>query len=137
MRLASFKVTGSNGAEADVSVVSLAGMAGGDLANINRWRDQLKLAPVSENELVSISSHVSANGHDFLVTDLVSAKPLPPSNRKIRILAAASQQGEQTWFVKMTGDVDLVEAQKNHFLDFLRGLSISGAAGSDESSANE
>jgi hypothetical protein len=137
MRLASFKVMGSNGAEADVSVVSLAGMAGGDLANINRWRDQLKLPPVSESVLASISSHVNANGHDFLVTDLVSAEPLPPSNRKMRIVAAASQQGEQTWFVKMTGDVDLVEAQKNHFLDFLRNLSISGATRSDESSANE
>jgi hypothetical protein len=136
MRLASFKVAGSNGAQADISVVSLAGMAGGDLANINRWRDQLKLPPVSEAELASISSHLNANGHDFLVTDLVSAEPLPPSQRKMRIVAAASQQGEQTWFVKMTGDVDLVEAQKNHFLEFLRNLSISDATRSDESSAH-
>ena len=136
MRLASFKVAGSNGAEADISVVSLAGMAGGDLANINRWRDQLKLPPVSETELAAISSHLNANGHDFLVTDLVSAEPLPPSRRKMRIVAAASQQGEQTWFVKMTGDVDLVEAQKNHFFDFLRGLSISDANRSDESAAH-
>jgi hypothetical protein len=136
MRLASFKVAGSNGAEADISVVSLAGMAGGDLANINRWRDQLKLPPVSETELASISAHLNAHGHDFLVTDLVSTEPLPPSQRKMRIVAAASQQGEQTWFVKMTGDVDLVEAQKNHFFDFLRGLSISDANRSDESSAH-
>jgi hypothetical protein len=136
MRLASFKVTGGNGAEADISVVSLAGMAGGDLANINRWRDQLKLPPVAEAELASISSHLNANGHDFLVTDLVSTEPLPPSQRKMRIVAAASQQGEQTWFVKMTGDVDLVEAQKNHFLEFLRNLSISDATRSDESSAH-
>jgi hypothetical protein len=135
MRLASFKVTGANGAEADISVVSLAGMAGGDLANINRWRDQLKLPPVTEAELGAISSHLNANGHDFLVTDLASSEPLPPTNRKMRILAAASQQGEQTWFVKMTGDVDLVEAQKNHFLDFLQKLSISSPARSDESPA--
>lgn len=137
MRLASFKVAGSNGAEADISVVSLAGIAGGDLANINRWRDQLKLPPVSETELASISSHLNARGHDFLVTDLVSTEPLPPSQRKMRIVAAASQQGEQTWFVKMTGDVDLVEAQKNHFFDFLRGLSISDISRSDESAAHQ
>ena len=134
MRLASFKITGGNGAEADVSVVSLGGMAGGDLANINRWREQLRLPPVSDSDLASISSHVNANGRDFLVTDLVSAEPLPPLNRKMRIVAAASQQGEQTWFVKMTGDVDLVEAQKNHFIDFLRNLSIAGGVRSDESS---
>ena len=135
MRLASFKVTGPNGAEADVSVVSLAGMAGGDLANINRWREQLKLPPLSEDDIASISSHVNISGHDFLVTDLVSAEPLPPLNHKMRIVAAASHQGEQTWFVKMTGDVDLVGAQKNHFLDFLRSLSIARATRSDESSA--
>jgi hypothetical protein len=135
MRLASFKITGSNGAEADVSVVSLAGMAGGDLANINRWRDQLKLPPLSERDLASVSSHVNMNGHDFLVTDLVSAEPIPPLNRKVRIVAAAAREGEQTWFVKMTGDVDLVGAQKNHFLDFLRSLSLAGATGRDESSA--
>jgi hypothetical protein len=34
----------------------------------------------------------------------------------------------------MTGDVDLVEAQKNHFIDFLRNLSIAGGVRSDESS---
>jgi hypothetical protein len=135
MRLASFKVTGTNGAEADVSVVSLAGVAGGDLANINRWREQLKLPPLSEDDLASVSSHVNVNGHDFLVTDLASAEPLPPVNHKMRIVAAASHQGEQTWFVKMTGDVDLVGAQKNHFLDFLRTLSIARATRSDESSA--
>ncbi|MEY2479556.1 MAG: hypothetical protein QOI04_483 [Verrucomicrobiota bacterium] len=134
MRLASFKVMGANGAEADVSVVSLAGMAGGDLANINRWREQLKLPPVGESELSAISSHVNANGHDFLITDLVSTEALPPANRKMRILAAASQQGEQTWFVKMTGDVDLVGTQKKHFLDFLQKLSISSATRSDDSS---
>jgi len=135
MRLASFKITGSNGAEADVSLVSLSGMAGGDLANINRWRDQLKLPPLSEADLPSVSSHVNMNGHDFLVTDLVSAEPLPPLNHKMRIVAAAAHEGEQTWFVKMTGDVDLVGAQKNRFLDFLRSLSLADATRRDESSA--
>ena len=135
MRIASFKIAGEDDTTADVSVVSLAGMAGGDLANVNRWREQLKLPPISESELAAISSHVQANGHDFLVTDLVGNEPVLPSKHKTRIVAAASQQGEQTWFVKMTGDDELVEAQKNHFLDFLRSLSIPSATRSDESSA--
>jgi hypothetical protein len=135
MRIASFKIAGEGDSTADVSVVSLAGMAGGDLANVNRWRDQLKLPPVSEAGLTAISSHVQANGHDFLLTDLVSNEPVLPSKHKTRIVAAASRQGEQTWFVKMTGDDELVEAQKTHFLDFLRSLSIPSATRSDESSA--
>src|SRR5690348_14275732 len=38
MRLGSFLIVGKNGQKADVSVVPLTGDAGGDLANINRWR---------------------------------------------------------------------------------------------------
>ncbi len=42
MRLASFKATSPDGKETDVSVVSLPGIAGGDLANVNRWRGQVQ-----------------------------------------------------------------------------------------------
>src|SRR5438034_6334860 len=38
MRAGSFLVKGKNGQEADVSVIPLSGEAGGELANINRWR---------------------------------------------------------------------------------------------------
>ena len=44
--------------QADVSVVSLSGMAGGDLANVNRWRDQVKLGPIDEATLAKSAEHV-------------------------------------------------------------------------------
>ncbi len=47
-RVASFRVRGKDAREdADVSVVPLPGDAGGDLANVNRWRGQVDLAPVT------------------------------------------------------------------------------------------
>ena len=76
MRLASFKATAPNGKETDVSVVSLPGMAGGDLANVNRWRGQVKLGPIDEDTLAKSAEHVKANGHDYLVVDLVSDAPI-------------------------------------------------------------
>ncbi len=116
MRLASFNAPGPNGKQADVSVVSLSGMAGGDLANVNRWRDQVKLAPIDEATLAKSAEHVSANGHDYLLFDLAGGEQ--------RIVAAILDEKGRSWFIKMTGDAAAVAAQKNAFNDFLRSLQI-------------
>src|ERR1017187_5834115 len=47
MRLASFSVADENGGTADISVVNFGGTGGDELANVNRWRGQLKLQPVA------------------------------------------------------------------------------------------
>ncbi len=116
MRLASFDAVAPNGKKADVSVVSLAGIAGGDLANVNRWRGQVKLPPIDEDTLAKSAEHVNANGHDFLVVDLAGGSQ--------RILAAILDENERSWFIKMTGEDVAVAAQKSAFLDFLRSLKL-------------
>ena len=50
IRVASFKIN-QDGKQADVSVIPLGGMAGGDDANVNRWRGQVGLPPVASEEL--------------------------------------------------------------------------------------
>lgn len=124
MRLASFKATAPNGKVADVSIVALPGIAGGDLANVNRWRGQVQLAPIDENTLAKSAEHVQANGHDYLVVDLVSDGPVGPTQEKQRILAAILDEKGQAWFIKMTGEDAAVAAQKSAFTDFLRSLRI-------------
>ena len=84
MRLASFKTIGPNEKETDVSVVSLPGMAGGDLANVNRWRGQVKLPPIDEDALAQTAEHVQTNGHNYLVVDLVSDAPIDAQQGKQR-----------------------------------------------------
>jgi hypothetical protein len=124
MRLASFKAIAPNGKEADVSVVSLPGSAGGDLANVNRWRGQVKLEPIDEDALQRAAEHIKANGHDFLLVDLVSDGPIGDQNEKQRILAAILDENDHSWFIKMTGEDQAVVSQKSAFTDFLRGLTI-------------
>ena len=46
--LAEFAITGTNGAKAEVNVAEMGGEGGGLLANVNRWRGQLGLRPISE-----------------------------------------------------------------------------------------
>src|SRR5262245_48698828 len=47
MRVASFSVPG----KAEMSVVTLPGDAGGELANVNRWRNQIGLPPLDQKAL--------------------------------------------------------------------------------------
>ena len=122
MRVASFKAMAPNRKETDISVVSLPGIAGGDLANVNRWRGQVQLEPIDEATLAKSTEHVRANGHDFLVVDLASAQPI--SGEKQRILAAILDVNDRSWFIKMTGEDKAVASQKSEFTDFLSGLKI-------------
>ena len=56
MRVASFNVTNANGKTADVSIVPLAGMGGGDAPNVNRWRGQVGLAPTTDDRDPKLSA---------------------------------------------------------------------------------
>ena len=122
MRLASFKATAPNGKETDVSIVSLPGIAGGDLANVNRWRGQVQLGPIDEDTLAKSAERVTANGHEYLVVNLVSDVPIDGEKR--RILAAILDENDRAWFIKMTGEDAAVASQKGAFTDFLSGLKI-------------
>lgn len=124
MRLASFKATAPNEKETDVSVVALPGMAGGDLANVNRWRGQVNLPPIDEDTLAKSAEHVNANGHDFLMVDLVSPAAMGDKGGKERILAAILDENDRSWFIKMIGEDTAVASQKTAFADFLRSLKI-------------
>src|SRR5579863_3646372 len=53
MRIASFSYQG-----ADISVIAIPGEAGGELANVNRWRGQLGLSPLTDGEMSSHSTQV-------------------------------------------------------------------------------
>ena len=124
MRQASFKAASPNGKEVDVSVVSLPGIAGGDLANVNRWRGQVQLPPIDEDMLAKSAEHVRTDGHDYLVVDLVSTAPIDGTLGKQRIMAAILDENGRSWFIKMTGEDAAIVAQKSAFTDFLRGLKI-------------
>ncbi|MCG3204711.1 MAG: hypothetical protein KCHDKBKB_01427 [Elusimicrobia bacterium] len=124
MRVASFLITSSDGREADVSVIPLSGEAGGDLPNINRWRDQLKLGPLSEGELETQSQIVQVGKRKMRLVNFVSEYPLIKDQYKQRILAAIFHQGSQSWFFKMMGEDVLVQNSKPAFIQFLSSLNV-------------
>lgn len=128
MRVASFTVTNAQGQQADVSVVPLAGMGGGDFPNVNRWRGQVGLPDASDAELQSASEDVETAGQPAKLYDIAGQSP--DNHKPTRILAAIQHRDDTSWYFKMMGDADLVEQQKPTFLRFLK--SVSFAAGQDQ-----
>jgi hypothetical protein len=122
MSIASFKVSGQNGVEADVTVVPLPGMAGGDAANVNRWRGQVGLSAATADELQKMAEAVQVGDQPATLYDLAG------SDNAKRILGVIQQRSGMTWFFKMTGEAALVEQQKPQFTAFLKSLTFAAAA---------
>ena len=123
MRLASFGVS-ENGKAADISVVPLGGMGGGDLANVNRWRGQVGLQPVTEEEVLKLAEAVKVDGLTGNLYDVAGADTGEADPQRI-VVAVLHREGS-VWFFKMTGDAGLVEKQKPAFLDFLKSVQFTG-----------
>lgn len=122
VRRGSFLVAGAGGAKAEISVIAFPGDVGGDLANVNRWRAQIQLPPISEADLPKVFSRVAGPAGEFLVVDLLSDAPVLEGGHPARVLGAILKQSAQTWFFKLTGDADLVASQREAFLGFLKSV---------------
>ena len=104
---------------AEVNISELAGEGGGLLANVNRWRRQLGLTEVTQEEDFSkMVDSLTVPGGQAQVVDMsgTNAKTGQPT----RLVGVVLPQAGQTWFYKLMGDPKLVEAQKDTFLKFIR-----------------
>ena len=117
MRVASFRVTGENNQRADVSVVPLPGDAGGDLANVNRWRGQVEQSPLSPEEFAKAGEAVEVGGQPAFLYDQAGEDA---EGHASRILAVIQHRDGGTWFFKMIGDKKVVGDAKVAFVEFLK-----------------
>ncbi len=114
MRIASFEVKGSQGS-LDISLIFLGGAAGGDLSNVNRWREQLGEGPWSLDQL---EREVQKEP-----TSLGEAKVIHfTAGEGEGLLAAIIPYQKGTWFLKMVGPKALVEENQTKFHALLKSL---------------
>lgn len=125
LRVASFEVS-ENGKTADVSVIPLGGMAGGDAANVNRWRGQVGLPVLEESELKKSAEPAQVGDQPAELYDL--AGTAPGSGEAERIIGAILHAGESSWYFKMTGDPVLAGNQKAAFIRFLKTVEFQAPA---------
>jgi hypothetical protein len=117
MRYATLKAPGAG--KLDVSVVVLPGPAGGELANVNRWRGQIGLGPIDEAALAKARVAVKAKVGEVALYDFTSE-----GAARSRVVAGLLSVGGNTWFVKMVGDLDPVAAARRDFIRILESLRL-------------
>ncbi|HEY9842821.1 MAG TPA: hypothetical protein V6D23_20310 [Candidatus Obscuribacterales bacterium] len=115
IRAASFEL-GSGDQRGDVSIVSLAGDGGGLLANANRWRQQLELAPTDQAGLKNTVKDIQVDGHRGYFMALYTGMAGEG------MLVALIEQEQQTWFVKMKGPSKLIQSQEKDFQTFVKSI---------------
>jgi hypothetical protein len=118
MRFATFKAPY---AKVEATVVVLPGPAGGELANVNRWRGQIGLpALADEPSLAKSRTMLKTRAGAVNVYDFTSDGPT-----KSRLVAGyISTPDGNTWFLKLTGDADAVAKAKPEFMTILGSLHL-------------
>lgn len=120
MRAASFRIPGSGGPDADVSVIPLMGDGGSDVDNVNRWRAQLKMTPVIAGKEPPTWKTIETPSGPATIIHLVSDEAIYEGNRPGAISAAILRANGVTWFFKLTGDAALVLQNQEKFEAFVR-----------------
>lgn len=124
IRVGSFLIESEEGKKADISVIPLAGIAGGNLANVNRWRGQIGLPPISEEELAKGSEELETPAGRMVIIDIVSTETVIDNKYKARVIAAILPKGNTTWFFKMVGEDGLAASTKPAFKEFLNSVRL-------------
>ena len=118
-RKGNYIAEGSNGTKAEITVSSFPGNVGGILANVNRWREQAGLAPITDNALEQSLSQVSVQGQQGQLVDI---QPESTDPSAVYIVAAIFFYGGESWFFKMSGPQEIVSAQIAAFEQLVDGL---------------
>jgi hypothetical protein len=109
MVLASYQLPDGDGS---VTVSSLSGDGGGLLANVNRWRNQIQLPPLSGDQLSEVTGEIDVSTGAATLVDLV--------NDDQRMLVVVVPHQGRSWFLKALGDAATISREKEAFLNFAR-----------------
>jgi hypothetical protein len=101
----------------DVSVTVLPGEAGGELANVNRWRGQIGLPAMDAAALAAARAPLRTKVGTVSIYDFTN-----DGSAKSRVVAGLTVVDGNTWFVKMTGDAAAVAAARPDFLRIVESL---------------
>lgn len=117
MRKASFSIPAGDTA-LDLAITAFPGAVGGEVANVNRWRSQLQLAPLSEADVASTFERLNVHGLSVTIVAATNPASSPPQ----RILGAMIPFGRATWFFKLMGPADVVNQTEPAFREFLQSV---------------
>lgn len=108
----------------EIRVTPLAMAAGEILGNVNRWRGQIGLSPITDAEVGSVVRTFSVDGHPAQLVNLtgVAKDGAPPQ----QILAAILTSDPQVWFFFMVGDAQRMSKYAAPFETFIKSVRLHG-----------
>jgi hypothetical protein len=113
MRYASFSA-GADNDKIDISIVTFPGEGGSDADNVNRWRQQVSLPPMSPAAVATQVTPLKADDTIFSTVDIAGASA--------RTLAAWTRRAGHVWFFKASGPSAAVEKEKPNFVKFVQSI---------------
>ncbi len=117
MRQGSWSIPGPDGSTADWSITVFPGDVGGDLANVNRWRGQIQLGPISAAELPAALQPISVGG--------IPGKAVLLPGPTQTVYGIILPRGPETWFFKFTGTAATFSSEKSSLQSFAEGTTFS------------
>jgi len=118
MRKAAFVATDGD-KQVETTVIDLPMAAGDVAANVNRWRGQLGLAPLSAAELEKEVQSIKLGEVKGRYVALFTADDVKPGRAILGVLAAASGK---VWFITLKGDAELARREQERFEAFVRSV---------------
>ncbi|MFI4915491.1 MAG: hypothetical protein ACIAS6_03155 [Phycisphaerales bacterium JB060] len=121
MRLATYVIeSGDAGDAVEVAISRFPGDVGGMLANVNRWRGQVGLAPVASGELDGMMERFENPGFVGHTMRLEG----PEGHMLVASIHEAAQ--DRTWFVRVTTDAAAADAVQDEVFAFARTFGAGG-----------
>jgi hypothetical protein len=117
MLLARFEAGGDSG-KAEITVSMFPGDVGGTVANVNRWRAQIGLAPWGEAEVTQALTQLEVEGGTAMVVEFSDEK----AQGGKRLIGVIWPLGTHTWFYKMVGDDATVAQEKAALIRFIQSV---------------
>lgn len=108
----------------ECTILSFPGDVGGDEANIRRWLGQINQNPPDDavaKLLGSPMTAVTAGGFDVRLYDFAD---ILPASAPLSTLAAMIPVGDQTVFMKFTGETAALARQKAAFIELALSLAL-------------
>ena len=116
MRRASYVVKGDGDKIAEIVVTVFPGDVGGLVANVNRWRGQIGLAPAAPEEIAGLTTKLTVAGEAATQVDFKN------DATSARMIVVTVPHTGNSWFYKLTGNATVVEAQKADFIKFVQSV---------------
>ncbi len=100
------------------------------IANVRRWRGEVGLPPLSDDEIKAKMQPLEIAGGKAMFVAAVPEVGQPQADRAT--LAAMFTRGDTIWFFKLSGNRDVVAAQQEKFNTFLKSVRFKDSGGADD-----